>query len=280
MTGELPGKIFFVGAGPGDPSLLTVKAARILQQADVVIADRLVSDEIITEYVNPRAHVIPVGKQGGSSASKPQQEINMLLVKMAKRFSKVVRLKGGDVSMFSNILDELHEVCEAGIPYEIVPGITAASGAAAYAGIPLTARGHATGVRLLTYYQAAAISNEAWQDLARFEDTLVFYMSGNNLQSIVSKLLQAGADATIPFAVVEQATTPHQHVHSFTLGQYIVNQDNTVYTSPSLVIMGKVAGLHAHFAWLPNSADRSPYFTPLKEVTQAIELLTDLSKTA
>ncbi len=263
MDDVLPGKVFFVGAGPGDPLLLTVKAAKVLQTADVVVVDRLVGGDIITEYVNPRAQIIPVGKQGGSDASKPQQEINALLVKLAKRHAKVVRLKGGDVTIFSNILDELEAVCNANISYEIIPGITAVSGAAAYAGIPLTGRGHATGVRILTYYQTAAISHEAWQELARFEDTLVFYMSGNTLQNIVSKLLQAGAEPSIPFAVIEQATTPHQYVHTFTLGEYIVGQSDTAFTSPALVIMGTVVGLHAQFAWLPNSADRSAYFKAL-----------------
>jgi uroporphyrin-III C-methyltransferase/precorrin-2 dehydrogenase/sirohydrochlorin ferrochelatase/uroporphyrin-III C-methyltransferase len=270
MAVVLPGKVFFVGAGPGDPSLLTIKAAKILQSADVVIADRLVSADIIKEYVNPLAQVISVGKQGGSSASKPQEEINLLLVKMAKRHGKVVRLKGGDVTMFSNILDELEMLCGHNIPYEIVPGITAVSGAAAYAGIPLTARNHATGVRILTYYQTTAISHEAWQELAKFEDTLVFYMSGNTLQNIVSKLLQAGAEPTMPFAVVEQATTPHQHVQMFTLEEYILKQNDTTFVSPSLVIMGRVAALHAQFGWLPNSADRSQYFKPLNSQPLAV----------
>jgi len=264
MSLVLPGKVFFVGAGPGDPGLLAVKAAKILQAADVVIADRLVGMDIIAEYVNAQTLVIPVGKQGGSSASKPQEEINAIIVKMAKRHAKVVRLKGGDITIFSNILDELEALVSANIPYELVPGITAVSGAAAYAGIPLTARNHSTGVRILTYYQTAAISNEAWQELARFVDTLVFYMSGNALPNIVSKLLQAGAEPTMPFAVVEQATTPHQHVHMFTLEEFILRQRDAEFTSPSLVIMGRVAGLYPQFAWLPNSADRSAYFTPLQ----------------
>jgi uroporphyrin-III C-methyltransferase len=264
MSITLPGKVFFVGAGPGDPGLLTVKAAKLLQLADVVVADRLVGEEIIAEYVNAKAQVIAVGKQGGSGASKPQEDINRLLVKMAKRHTNVVRLKGGDVTIFSNILDELDALVAANIPYELVPGITAVSGAAAYAGIPLTARNHATGVRILTYYQTAAISSDAWQELARFEDTLVFYMSGNTLQNIVSKLLQAGAEPQMPFVVVEQATTPHQHVHNFTLEEFVLRHANAVFTSPSLVIMGRVAGLHPQFAWLPNSENRAPYFKPLQ----------------
>jgi len=264
MKDALPGKVFFVGAGPGDPSLLTIKAADILRTADIILVDRLVNEAIIHTYANPKAIVVAVGKQGGSAASKPQEEINKLLVKMARSYSKVVRLKGGDVSIFSNILDELETVAAHNISYEIVPGISAASGAAAYAGIPLTAREHSTGVRILTYYQTAAISSEAWKDMARFEDTLVFYMSGKAIHNIVYKLLEAGADANIPFAVVEQATTPHQHVQLFTLEDFLLQNYDTSFTGPSLVIMGKVTNLYRQFAWLPNSANRSPYFKPLQ----------------
>lgn len=273
MPSEFPGKIFFVGAGPGDPSLLTIKAAKVLAAADIILTDRLVNQEIIHEYANPKAIVVAVGKQGGSMASKPQYEINTLLVKTAKRYNNVVRLKGGDVSIFSNILDELETVKVAGISYEIIPGISAVSGAAAYAGIPLTAREHSTGVRILTYYQTAAISNEAWKDMARFEDTLVFYMSGATLHNIVYKLIEAGADANIPFAVIEQATTPHQHVQLFTLEDFLISNYTTTFASPALVIMGKVANLHSQFAWLPNSADRSPYFTQLQSHTDVTALL-------
>lgn len=264
MKDALPGKVFFVGAGPGDPSLLTIKAVDILRTADIILVDRLVNEAIIHQYANPAAIVVAVGKQGGSSASKPQEEISKLLVKMARSYSKVVRLKGGDVSVFSNILDELETVAAHNIPYEIVPGISAAFGAAAYAGIPLTAREHSTGVRILTYYQTAAISSEAWKDMARFEDTLVFYMSGKAIHNIVYKLLEAGADASTPFAVVEQATTPRQHVLLFTLEDFLLQEYDTSFTGPSLVIMGKVANLHKQFAWLPNSTNRSPYFTPLQ----------------
>jgi siroheme synthase len=143
------GKVYFVGAGPGDPQLLTIKAANILSQAEVVITDRLVSEEIIKEYVNPNAIIIPVGKQGRSDASTLQFEINDLIVQFAAAYNVVVRLKGGDVSLYSNILDELITVKEYNISYEIVPGITALSGASAYTGVPLTARRLASGVRIL-----------------------------------------------------------------------------------------------------------------------------------
>lgn len=276
MKYVLPGKVFFVGAGPGDPSLLTIKAANILRKADIILVDRLVNKEILEEYANPAAEIVAVGKQGGSMASKPQYQINELIVKAAKRYTNVVRLKGGDVSVFSNILDELETVKATGIPYEIIPGISAVTGAAAYAGIPLTAREHSTGVRMLTYYQTAAISNEAWKDMARFDDTLVFYMSGSTLHNIVFKLMEAGAEPNIPFAVIEQATTPHQHVLMFTLEDFLLSNYESTFASPSLVIMGKVANLHNRFAWLPNSSNRQPYFTPLQHHSDINALLNEL----
>ena len=207
------GKVIFVGAGPGDPDLLTIKAANALRKAEVVITDRLVSDDIITQFVPFSAQVIPVGKQGGTGLSVTQEEINSLLVAEAQKGNCVVRLKGGDVSVFSNIFDELTVLCQANIPYEIIPGITALSGAAAYAGVPLTARGYATGVRISTYYNHTIIADSVWHEMAQMKDTLVFYMSGSSLPQIVQKLLVNGAAAATPFIVAEQATTP-QSTHS------------------------------------------------------------------
>jgi uroporphyrin-III C-methyltransferase len=273
MKTEHYGKVYFVGAGPGDPQLLTVKAVKILSRAKVVITDRLVSEEILKEYVDSDAIIIPVGKQGGSNASAPQFEINDLIVQFAAAFESVVRLKGGDISLYSNILDELITVKEYNIPYEIIPGVTAISGASAYTGVPLTARKLATGVRILTYYQDSVITNEAWKHLASFEDTLVFYMTGNTLPQLVSKLLQAGADKNIPLLVIEQATTPNQYVHQFTLGEFNSSHIHIEFLSPSLVIAGKVATLYKQFAWLPNDNERKPYFKPLKNYPELISLI-------
>jgi uroporphyrin-III C-methyltransferase len=270
------GKVYFIGAGPGDPELLTVKAVRALAIADVVITDRLVSEEILREYANRNAITIYAGKQGGSEASTPQFEINDLIVQFAAAYKNVVRLKGGDVSLYSNILDELITVKEYKIPYEIIPGITALSGASAYAGIPLTARKLARGVRILTYYKDSAISDDAWKDLALFEDTLVFYMTGSALPHLVRKLLDAGADAAIPFVVIEQATTPNQFVHQFTLGEFASSEIHTEFLSPSLVIMGKVAMLHKQFAWRPNAGERDSYFKPLEHHPELIELINNI----
>lgn len=274
------GKVYFIGAGPGDPELLTLKAARLLADAEVVITDRLVSEEILRQYTNPSAIVIPVGKQGRSNASTPQPEINDIIVQFAGAYQKVVRLKGGDVSLYSNILDELETVQLHGISYEIVPGITALSGASAYTGVPLTARGYATGVRVLTYYTHTAISDAAWKHLAAFEDTLVLYMTGNALPQLVSKLLHAGADTTIPFLVIEQATTPNQYVHEYTLGGYNNSAMHQEFQSPSLVVMGKVASLYRRFAWLPNATERVPYFKPLQDYPELISLIQTLQDTS
>ena len=265
---QQPHKVYFIGAGPGDPDLLTVKATKVLQKAEVVITDRLVSEEILQEYVPLSAQVIVVGKQGGNSASTSQQEINELLLQKASLHKIVVRLKGGDTSIFSNILDELLALKAAGITYEIIPGITALSGAAAYTGIPLTARDHATGVRILTYYKSSAIAPGTWRELAAMEYTLVLYMSAASLPEVVSNLLQHGADGTTPFVVVEQATTPNQFVYSTTLQQYFQEPAQEQFISPSLVIIGKVAGLYQQFAWLPNSGERASYFTPLDTLTE------------
>lgn len=271
------GKVYFVGAGPGDPELLTIKAVRILAKAEVVITDRLVSEEIIKEYTNPEAIIIPVGKQGRSNASTSQTEINELIVQFAALYKTVVRLKGGDVSLYSNVLDELITVTKHNIEYKIIPGITALSGASAYTGVPLTARGYATGVRVLTYYQDTTISDESWKHLAAFEDTLVLYMTGNALPQLVNNLIKAGADATIPFIVVEQATTPNQYVHQFNLGTF--NQQlHAEFLSPSLVIMGKVTELYNQFAWLPNNKERKPYFKPLQDYPELISLINNIQQ--
>lgn len=261
------GKLILAGAGPGDPELITVKAARYLQQADVVLTDRLVSEEILNTYVKPGSEIVYVGKQCRRGVSTPQQTINELIVQFASEGKLVVRLKGGDVSIFSNIMDELQTAVTYNIPYEIVPGVTAALGAAAYAGIPLTARGYSTAVRLLTYYKSDIVSNEYWEELAKTDDTLVFYMSSETLASVVAKLIENNIAADKLLAVVEQATTPYQQIHIFNLYQYHEQLQERSYISPSLVIIGKVVALHEQFAWLKNNAGSDYYFKPVNQIT-------------
>ncbi|HEX5026557.1 MAG TPA: uroporphyrinogen-III C-methyltransferase [Agriterribacter sp.] len=254
------GKVILAAAGPGDPELLTVKTARYLQEADVVLTDRLVSNDILKHYVNPKAEIIYVGKQCRLGASTPQQTINELMLQFSTAGKLVVRLKGGDASIFSNILDELQVLKSNNVPYEIVPGVTAASGAAAYAGIPLTARGYSTAVRFLTYYKSDIVSDQYWQELAGTNDTLVFYMSAETVEGIVSKLIRYGIGSDKHIAVIEQATTPLQQVYTSNIYDYIQQYQGHPFISPSLVIIGKVVDLHQEYGWFTSNPERAHYF--------------------
>ena len=269
------GKVIIAGAGPGDPELITVKTIRYLQQAGVILTDRLVSAEILDQYANNKAEIIYVGKQCRRGASTPQSTINQLLVHHAKTGKLVVRLKGGDVSIFSNILDELQVLVENEIPYEIVPGITAGMGAAATAGIPLTARGYANAVRFLTLYKSDLLTQEYWKDLANTSDTLVFYMSSETLEAVVTNLTANKISEEKLIAVVEQATTPFQRVYVSSLYDYEINLKGREFISPSLIIIGKVVGLQEQFGWLANSSINESYF---EQVSAAIKNLITTQK--
>jgi uroporphyrin-III C-methyltransferase len=262
-AGSRKGKVILAGAGPGDPELLTIKAFRYLQQADVVIADRLVSEVILSEHTRKDALILHVGKQCRQGASTPQSTINELLVEYALQGKLVVRLKGGDATIFSNVLDELHTLVDNKIDYEIVPGITAALGAAAYAGIPLTARNYSTAVRFLTYYKQDQPDASYWAELAGTNDTLVFYMSSEPLDLLVENLLRQGIGRDKWLAVVEQATTPLQHVYNCPIHDYLAGNSRNTYVSPTLIIIGKVAALHESFRWLPDSHSKEHYFKPV-----------------
>lgn len=242
------GKLIIAGAGPGDPGLITVRAALALREADVILTDRLVNAEIIRQFAGIDALVVEVGKQGGKLHSTPQETINSLIVQYTTSHERVVRLKGGDVSVFANVLDELETCHHHHIPFEIIPGITAASGASAFAGIPLTARGYANAVRYLTYYHSEAISARQWKQLAQTDDTLVFYMSTQSLHELAAQLLQHGMDPAMPVAVIEQATTAAQQVTVSALEQVKDIHIESLRT-PSLLVIGKVAALHRSFAW-------------------------------
>lgn len=270
-TTTTKGKVILAGAGPGDPDLITIKAARWLGMADIVLTDRLVSDEILKTMVNSKAKVIYVGKQCRKGNSTPQETINELLVKYADQGKLVVRLKGGDVSIFSNILDELETLYTNQIPYEIVPGVSAAHGAAAYAGIPLTARDHSTAVRFLTLYKSEIIQDEYWRELAKCSDTLVFYMSAETLDLVIDHLLKFGMDPGTGIAVVEQATTPFQNCYSSTLLASKKDFKGQNFVSPSLVIIGKVVSLHHQFNWINNSGSKEYYFKPVASIAKTID---------
>jgi uroporphyrin-III C-methyltransferase/precorrin-2 dehydrogenase/sirohydrochlorin ferrochelatase/uroporphyrin-III C-methyltransferase len=206
-----------------------------------------------------------VGKQCRTGPSTPQATINELIVMHAAEGKLVVRLKGGDVSIFSNILDELQTLRDHNIPYEIIPGVTAALGSSAYAGIPLTARGYSTAVRLLTFYKSDVVTPEYWKELAETDDTLVFYMSSETLAGVVENLLKNNISPAKLLAVVEQATTPLQRVYTCSLYDYEKNLGSRNFLSPSLIIIGKVVGLHEQFKWLEDSDTHENYFTTIKQ---------------
>lgn len=256
--------VIFAGAGPGDPELIALKTVKILQDAEVVITDRLVSEAILENWVNPGALILHAGKQRKREGSTPQHIINELLVEYALQGKKVVRLKGGDVSVFSNLLDELKALKKYGIGYEIIPGITAACGAAAYAGIPLTARDHARAVRFLTLHKSDIIPDHYWKELANTEDTLVFYMSGDTTDELVKKLTGEGIEEDRSIAVIEQATTPLQKVYCTGIWSYLEEFGSRSYQSPALVIVGRVAALHHELKWITeNPSGQELYFKPV-----------------
>ncbi len=253
------GKVILAGAGPGDPELITLKALRYLLRADVIIVDRLVSPELLRE-IPTSVEVIYVGKQGGNAESTSQETINQLLVKFALENKLVLRLKGGDVAFFSNVLDELETLVAHSIPYEIIPGITSASGASAYAGIPLTASGYASSVRFLAYNNPEIIHAELMREWANTNDTLVFYMSSFRLNSLLTRLIDYSIDADKWVAAIEQATTPQQNVRAFPIHSFLKNTKNEKFALPTLIIIGKVAQLHTRFQWNNNVVDEVNYF--------------------
>lgn len=251
--------VIIAGAGPGDPELITLKLQRALGKADVIIADRLVNPDIIAAHANPSAQVILAGKQGYHTESFSQAEITDLLIRHAQNGSSVLRLKGGDVAFFSNVLDELQALYEAGISFEIIPGITAASGASAFTGIPLTARGFSQGVQFITFNPNSYYSPDKWKELARTSDTLVFYMSTRNIRDVAELLLRYSRKPSLPVAVIEQATTPAQAVHISTLEKCAIDFSDRVFSSPSLIIVGEVVQLYHQFNWFQPSHGQSVF---------------------
>jgi uroporphyrin-III C-methyltransferase len=262
-TLQSKGKVILAGAGPGDAELITIKLSKALQQADVIITDRLVNFDIIKNHAKSDVKLIIAGKQGYNDASIPQEDINQLLINYAIEGNIVVRLKGGDVAFFSNVLDELIALQKNNISFEIIPGITAASGASAYAGIPLTARGYSHAVQFLTFNPNSHYSPERWKELAKSNDTLVFYMAAKNINDLVELLLRYSRKPQTPLAVLEQATTVHQQIHTTTLKSCITDFGGKQFGSPSLVIVGEVVNLHQQFNWF-NGNEEGSIFQKLK----------------
>ena len=238
------GEVVLVGAGPGDAGLLTLKGLQQIQQADVVVYDRLVSDDIMN-LVRRDADRIFVGKRAGYHCV-PQEEINQILLREAQNGRRVVRLKGGDPFIFGRGGEELETLCHAGIPFSVVPGITAASGCSAYSGIPLTHRDFAQGVRLITGHLKTGGELD-WQNLAVEKQTLVFYMGLNQASAIRENLIAHGMAADMPAAIVENGTAVSQRVVSGTLDQLDVLAQQMA--SPALIIVGRVVSLRDKLNW-------------------------------
>lgn len=257
------GKVILAGAGPGDPGLITVKLQQRLQEAEVIITDRLVNPAIISTNAGANAEIIFAGKQGYNEASYTQEEINELIVRYALQGKTVLRLKGGDIAFFSNVLDELQSLVQHNIPFEIIPGITAASGASAYAGIPLTARNFSQGVQVLTFNPNSRYSSEKWKELAHSHDTLVFYMAAKNVVDLAELLLRYTRTPGTMLAVIEQATTIHQQVYITTLQQCAVDFAGRSFQSPSIVIVGNVVALHQQFNWFQPTEEAGSIFKDL-----------------
>jgi len=245
------GEVYLVGAGPGDPDLLTFKALRLMQQADVVVYDHLVSAQVL-ELVRRDAEKIYVGKQR-SQHSLPQESINELLASLAKAGKRVVRLKGGDPFIFGRGGEEIQTLMAQGIAFQVVPGITAASGCASYAGIPLTHRDHAQSCTFVTGHLKDNSVNLNWQQLACPQQTLVIYMGLLGLEKICAALIAHGSPADLPVAVIQQGTTANQRVIIGTLTTLPEKIAHQTIKPPTLIIIGTVVNLHSQLNWFNSS---------------------------
>ncbi|MGM0825847.1 MAG: uroporphyrinogen-III C-methyltransferase [Pseudomonadota bacterium] len=262
---DATGRVSLVGAGPGDPELLTLKAFHRLQQADVVLHDRLVSDEILA-LLPATVRQFYVGK-ARSSHSVPQEGINQALVQWAQAGNRVVRLKGGDPFIFGRGGEELETLIEAGVAVEVVPGITAASGCAAYAGIPLTHRDHAQSVRFVTGHLKNGECDLDWQTLARPGQTLVFYMGLGSVDVISQALVIHGMAPDTPLALIEQGTTQQQKTHIGTLQSLPETFIAGVIKPPTLLIVGHVVSLNTQLAWFDTDQTNAKGFSEGKHPT-------------
>jgi uroporphyrinogen III methyltransferase/synthase len=266
------GKVYLVGAGPGDLGLMTQRGLRCLEQADVVVYDRLL-DERLLRFAPPRAERLYVGKAAGKH-TKEQAEINRLLVKKARGGKTVVRLKGGDPYVLGRGGEEAEALAKNGIPFEVVPGVTSAVAVPAYAGIPLTHRRRASSLAVITGHEARGKSSVNWEKLATAVDTLVFLMGMKNLPEIVSRLIEHGRPPETPVAVIKEGTRPSQKTVVGSLKDIVAKAKEHHLTPPAVIVVGEVVRLREKLRWF----DNRPLFGKRVLVTRARHQAGALSK--
>jgi uroporphyrinogen III methyltransferase/synthase len=268
-------KVYLLGAGPGDPGLLTLKAKAVIETADVVVYDYLANESFLA-YARPEAEIIYVGKKGGDH-TLPQDQINALLVEKAKEGKVVARLKGGDPYVFGRGAEEAEELVAAGVPFEVVPGVTSAVAAPAYAGIPLTHRRYASSVSFITGHEdptkPGSVHN--WEALAKSASTLVFFMGVKNLPDIAANLVAAGLPADMPAALVYRGTSCRQRTLVSTLDKIAAEAERLGFTSPSLIVVGRVIELRDTL----NTFEKKPLLGKGVVVTRSREQASDLAAT-
>ena len=241
------GEVYLVGGGPGDPDLLTFRALRLMQQADVVLYDRLVAPAIV-DLVRKEAQRIYVGKQSDSH-TVPQSELNSLLVTLAQQGKRVLRLKGGDPFIFGRGGEEIEELAAAGIPFQVVPGITAAAGCASYAGIPLTHRDYAHSCLFVTGHLKDGKLDFNWPALLQPKQTVAIYMGVKGIDVLQKNLLEQGMPPDMPAAIIQQGTTPNQKVYVGKVGTLVQTVADEEVKPPSMIVIGEVVKLHDKLSW-------------------------------
>ena len=249
----MTGIVHLVGAGPGDPELLTLKARRLLGEADAIVHDQLVSPEILA-LARSGAEKIFVGKKAGAFCC-PQRDIESVLIRLAREGKTVVRLKGGDPFIFGRGGEEAGALVAAGVPFTIVPGVTSALAAAAYAGIPLTHRAHSSAVVFLTGHEDPNKPDPAirWENYAKLGATLCLYMGMKNLETITRRLVAGGLAADTPAAVIQSATTGEHRQFISTLGKIALESEHAGFGAPAIVVIGEVVKLSDQLAWFEAS---------------------------